>query len=999
MGAMQDLERQLADRARAGEPAALAALLSSPADAGAAEALARETAAARPLGELPTLVALLHAHAPALVLEPRVVACVQVALELEALAPERLAALLGPLLASEDRLRALLRSDGAAPLAARQHAAALVEAAASATSFTGTLDGVVAPEHQPLFWVHVRRLFLDRNAHVGARAAWAVGLLARVAPPAEELAQRARAAKPGIERRRGLVAFAARCVSGELDDADLVPELLERSGRDDPNAAAAVVHALARGLRAAPGTVRGVVEDLLAGGPPEVAAVAAAFAWALPAGDREALLERVRARAGAVEEGALDFWLAPRLPSTTALLSSLAALRAQAPSAVAATTEAAGALVADVAEASARCAAARGPVADETDRALELVLFDAPLARDLALASAPSAREAEARRAAWDGATEALVAWRLGRAKARGLTPALERERLAALATALDGAPREVAPGAPSPGFVDVAAEARRHALGVALGREVDRRERALAGVIAVSVEPFATGGPMGGDLVAALLREVEPAMLRALATSVGTSELRAVLAHRVELAAQAQRAVKSGDDEAAAAVAARIGELSAAVARLSPAGDPLGDGLVHLARAARVSVGREAAQAGLEGWVEAAVRLGEAQRAAAERLRISPPRTLSRKKAEAAFAGVLDPEARLALLHAEEAERARAIERAAGALPDGLRGAATAILGSLLRGDRKRAKRAAARASRAEVVPPGTRIGDYVVVRALGSGAMGHCLLVRRRREARGQASDLVLKLPREGSDLALFRREAAALLTLAQAPHPAVVRFVSFVDAGYRVPFLVMAHAEGRPLDAALGARGRFSRPEVLRIGATLAAGLTVAHELQIGHYDLKPANVVLDERSLTPVLVDWGLAGATLAGTPSYMSPERWDTVLHRGVEPPHPPSDVFALGCLLHELAAGRALLDPGLAPPEADRYRDVLARLEATPAEHRAVHLVSVLARDPYLTYARVEAVFGRDPLGAVIKACVQQAPAARPSARDLAATLAHYAAG
>src|SRR5262249_44566491 len=78
----------------------------------------------------------------------------------------------------------------------------------------------------------------------------------------------------------------------------------------------------------------------------------------------------------------------------------------------------------------------------------------------------------------------------------------------------------------------------------------------------------------------------------------------------------------------------------------------------------------------------------------------------------------------------------------------------------------------------------PGKKIADYVVEQVLGSGGMGHCVLVRRRLEAnQANARRWVLKLPQKEDYVEAFRNEALALLFLAKAGHPSIVRFVSYV------------------------------------------------------------------------------------------------------------------------------------------------------------------------------------------------------------------------
>jgi non-specific serine/threonine protein kinase len=99
------------------------------------------------------------------------------------------------------------------------------------------------------------------------------------------------------------------------------------------------------------------------------------------------------------------------------------------------------------------------------------------------------------------------------------------------------------------------------------------------------------------------------------------------------------------------------------------------------------------------------------------------------------------------------------------------------------------------------------------------------------------------------------------------------------------------------------------------VAAIAAQTCAVLAAAHELTITHRDLKPSNLMLRTDG-SVVVLDFGLAvlgGAArfsrvgqIFGTPSYMAPEQ----IQQGTADPR--SDLYALGCVLHELATGQQL---------------------------------------------------------------------------------------
>jgi serine/threonine protein kinase len=220
----------------------------------------------------------------------------------------------------------------------------------------------------------------------------------------------------------------------------------------------------------------------------------------------------------------------------------------------------------------------------------------------------------------------------------------------------------------------------------------------------------------------------------------------------------------------------------------------------------------------------------------------------------------------------------------------------------------------------------PGTRLGPYEIVAAVGAGGMGE---VYRARDTRLERTVAVKVLP---SHLAAstevrqrFEREAKTISSLSH-PHICALYDVGNQDG---VEFLVMEYLEGETLSDRL-AKGPLAFDSVLRYGLEIADALDKAHRQGIVHRDLKPGNVMLTKSGVK--LLDFGLAKAvapsaarsgasltalpteargsnlteegTILGTFQYMAPEQLEG---RDADA---RTDIFAFGAVLYEMATGK-----------------------------------------------------------------------------------------
>ena len=259
-----------------------------------------------------------------------------------------------------------------------------------------------------------------------------------------------------------------------------------------------------------------------------------------------------------------------------------------------------------------------------------------------------------------------------------------------------------------------------------------------------------------------------------------------------------------------------------------------------------------------------------------------------------------------------------------------------------------------------------GTQLGSYRILSLLGAGGMGEVYRAHDTKLGR----DVALKvLPQELADeperRARLLREARAAASL-NHPNVCTIHEVGELDGR---AYIAMEVVEGQQLSRRL-AGGPLPPEDVVRYGLQLAEALAHAHDRGVVHRDLKSANVMVTPEGRVKVL-DFGLAkrvsgealtelttgahgsltqpGAIL-GTLPYMAPEQLRA------QPADARSDVWALGVVLYEMAAG------------------------ARPFEgHTGFELSSaILHQTPSPLPSRVPA-----PLQAVTSRCLEKEPARR----------------
>ncbi len=268
----------------------------------------------------------------------------------------------------------------------------------------------------------------------------------------------------------------------------------------------------------------------------------------------------------------------------------------------------------------------------------------------------------------------------------------------------------------------------------------------------------------------------------------------------------------------------------------------------------------------------------------------------------------------------------------------------------------------------------PGRVVGGrYELLTPLGEGGMGQVFRAVDTRLGR----DVTIKLlrPELGKKYHADKRFLREAQVGAKLSHPNLVQTYDFGRDGDDL-FLAMELLEGRNLAQFLAVHKTLSEEHVLAVAAQVASGLADAHDKGLVHRDLKPDNIVLvSEEPLRCKVIDFGMAvqssehsgpamerltvDGSIGGTPRYMAPEQL-----RG-EAPVAASDVYALGCVLHELSVG--------APPYD------LDALGEVAAHHLYAPIPELRTRRPEFSPVFEE----------LVRRCLGKTPSSRPAMKQV----------
>lgn len=255
-----------------------------------------------------------------------------------------------------------------------------------------------------------------------------------------------------------------------------------------------------------------------------------------------------------------------------------------------------------------------------------------------------------------------------------------------------------------------------------------------------------------------------------------------------------------------------------------------------------------------------------------------------------------------------------------------------------------------------------GKTLGRYEIVGHIGHGGMAEVYLGQQVNLDRHVAIKVLHPfLADEVGFVTRFQREAKLVATLR---YPNIVRVYDFDhDEEYDIYYMVMEYIRGMTLKDRLQ-NDDLSLEEGVFITSEIADALHYAHQREMVHRDVKPANIMFTEEG-HPVLADFGIArmlsvsgltaSGAMVGTPAYMAPE-----IGMG-EPATAAADIYSLGVILYQVATGRLPFEAEIpmslvmkhindpVPPPTKFAPDIPAELETV--------ILTALAKQPAERYA------------------------------------------
>jgi serine/threonine-protein kinase len=215
-----------------------------------------------------------------------------------------------------------------------------------------------------------------------------------------------------------------------------------------------------------------------------------------------------------------------------------------------------------------------------------------------------------------------------------------------------------------------------------------------------------------------------------------------------------------------------------------------------------------------------------------------------------------------------------------------------------------------------------GRVVGKYKILDQIGEGGMG--VVYRAEHVVLGSPAAVKVLLPQFTSDATVVDRFFTEAKAASAIRHVGITEVFDYGRLDNGQAFIAMELLRGEDLTTFLGRHGRLDASVAAEIITQLLKALNAAHAVGVVHRDLKPDNIFLTRDASAPgglrvKVLDFGIAklvgdrvtrktktrGDTILGTPAYMAPEQC-----KGGVDVDARADLYAVGCILFELLAGR-----------------------------------------------------------------------------------------
>ncbi|MCP4538754.1 MAG: SUMF1/EgtB/PvdO family nonheme iron enzyme [Chloroflexi bacterium] len=308
--------------------------------------------------------------------------------------------------------------------------------------------------------------------------------------------------------------------------------------------------------------------------------------------------------------------------------------------------------------------------------------------------------------------------------------------------------------------------------------------------------------------------------------------------------------------------------------------------------------------------------------------------------------------------------------------------------------------------------MPESTHLGKYEILKEIGRG--GFAVVYKARDPKLKQVMALKVLHSHLAGDQDVVQRFLGEASKVVQLKHRGIVRIYA-VDEDKGIPYIAMDYLPGGTLAKRLSGEP-LPLDGAITIVEQVAAALDHAHNRELVHRDVKPANILFDDEG-EAVLVDFGLVKSlaesgltskdTMMGTPAYMAPEQANTAAEVDAR-----VDVYALGIVAYEMLTGRvpfeadspltvlnahgkesppdlcalnkkldksvaAVVLKALEKKSEKRYQSAGAFARALRKAWQAVHKAAQAKTTLADLYARVQEAMKANQWGAVVSLCVE----------------------